>query len=225
MAEETRDRIVAEAQRLFFSGGYESTSVAQIINAVDIAKGTFYHHFGSKVELLDEIVARFTEEVLGVVKPIVDDPQLSATEKLRAFFVSGFAWKVADADRFYGLLRAIYADDNLLFRRKVTERTISIVSPLLAVMVRQGVEEGDFDTPIPDRAGELALRLATALSEQSAALFLELLKDPAAADRIDALSRDIEYAMERLIGAPAGTITVLNREDLYKLAGSVASKE
>lgn len=225
MAEETKDRILSAAQRLFFSKGYESTSVAEIIAAVEIAKGTFYHHFGSKVELLDEIVARFTREVLAAVEPVVENPELSAEEKLRTFFVRGFAWKVADADRFYGLLRAIYADDNLLFRRKVTERTVSIVSPLLAAMVRQGVEEGAFDTPIPDRAGELALRLATALSEQSAALFLELLEDPTAAERIDALSRDIEYAMERLIGARSGTITILNRDDLYQLAGSVANKE
>lgn len=227
MAEETRDRIVDAAQRLFFSRGYESTSIAEIIKAVDIAKGTFYHHFGSKVELLDEIVVRFTREVLAAVEPIVDDPELTAVEKLRAFFVRGFAWKIADAKRFYGLLRAIYADDNILFRLKVTERTISIVSPFLATMVRQGVQEGAFDTPIPDRAGELALRLSTALSQKSAALFLELLKNPSAADRIDALSRDIEYAMERLIGAPSGTITILDRDDLYQLAQNtgVASKE
>lgn len=227
MAEETKDRIVEAAQRLFFGRGYETTSIAEIIKAVDIAKGTFYHHFGSKVELLDEIVARFTRELLGAVEPIVDDPELTAVEKLRAFFVRGFAWKVADADRFYALLRAIYAEENLLFRMKVTERTISIVSPLLSAMVRQGVEEGSFDTPIPDRAGELALRLSTALSGRSAALFLELREDPSAADRIDALSRDIEYAMERLIGAPSGTITILDRDDLYRLAGKThaASKE
>ncbi len=227
MAEETKERILDAAQHLFFGRGYAATSIAEIIRTVDIAKGTFYHHFSSKEELLDEIVIRFTEEVLAAVMPIVEDPEMGAVEKLREFFVRGFAWKIADADRFYGLLRAIYSDENLLFRRKVTERTILLVSPILATMVRQGVEEGVFDTPIPDRAGELALRLATALSEQSASLFLELLDDPSAADSIAELSDDIEYAVERLIGAPDGTITILNREDLYRLADSttVTQKE
>lgn len=223
MAEETKDRIVQAAQHLFFGRGYASTSIAEIINAVEIAKGTFYHHFSSKEELLDEIVARLTKEVLTAVMPIVDNSELSAVEKIREFFVRGFAWKVADAERFYALLKAVYADENLLFRRKVTEQTIMLVSPILARMVRQGVDEGTFDTPIPDRAGELALRLSTALSEQSATLFLELLEDPSAAGRIDALSNDIEYAVERLIGAPNGTITILDREDLYRLAGRVTA--
>jgi AcrR family transcriptional regulator len=223
MAEETKDRILDAAQQLFFGRGYASTSVAEIIRAVDIAKGTFYHHFSSKEELLDEIVFRFTDEVLAAVMPIVNDPKMRADEKLGEFFVRGFAWKIADVDRFYGLLRAIYSDENLLFRRKVTERTTLLVSPILATMVRQGVEEGVFETPIPDRAGELALRLATALTEQSASLFLELLDDPSAADRIAELSSDIEYAVERLIGAPEGTISILNRADLYRLAESTAA--
>ncbi len=222
MAEETKDRILDAAQHLFFGYGYATTSIAEIIRAVGIAKGTFYHHFSSKEELLDEIVNRFTDEVLAAVMPIVEDPKKGADEKLREFFVRGFAWKIADVDRFYGLLRAIYSDENLLFRRKVTERTILLVTPILTRMVRQGVEEGVFDTPIPDRAGELALRLSTALSEQSASLFLELLEDPSAADRIAELSGDIEYAVERLIGAPEGTISILDREDLYRLAESTA---
>lgn len=58
---ETRDRIVAEADRLFYECGYEHTSFADIASAVGISRGNFYFHFKSKGEILDAVIdARMT---------------------------------------------------------------------------------------------------------------------------------------------------------------------
>lgn len=43
--------IIQVAARLFFEQGYHTTGIKQIIEAADIAKGTFYSHFKSKEEL------------------------------------------------------------------------------------------------------------------------------------------------------------------------------
>lgn len=43
--------IIEVAARLFFEQGYHTTGIKQIIEAADIAKGTFYSHFKSKEEL------------------------------------------------------------------------------------------------------------------------------------------------------------------------------
>ena len=40
------------AQQLFFSQGYERTTVQEIIDTVGVAKGTFYHYFDSKQAIL-----------------------------------------------------------------------------------------------------------------------------------------------------------------------------
>ncbi|MFW6215362.1 MAG: TetR/AcrR family transcriptional regulator [Alkalispirochaetaceae bacterium] len=222
---ETKDRIVEAAQGLFFTQGYEGTSVAEIIKAVAIAKGTFYHHFGSKSDLLDEIVHRFTRDMLSALEPILEDTSLSALEKLRLYLVRGFSWKVQDRERFYMLLNALYTDENLLLRKKMSDRSVRIMSPILARIVNQGVREGVFETPIPDRAGELALRLANALGEEAAELFRRLPDEPEAVSRIDAIFAEVEYGMERLIGAPPGTILMVDRGDLYAMAGRRAEKE
>jgi len=47
-SEETRTRILAEANRLFAQNGYDATGVAQICTAAGVSKGAFYHHFDSK---------------------------------------------------------------------------------------------------------------------------------------------------------------------------------
>jgi len=53
----TRAEIVAAADDLFYRQGYEHTSFADIAAVVDISRGNFYHHFKSKDEILDAVIA------------------------------------------------------------------------------------------------------------------------------------------------------------------------
>src|SRR5580704_7802114 len=48
----TRERVLAEAQRLFRERGYAATSLEQIAEAADVTKGAIYGHFSSKEDLL-----------------------------------------------------------------------------------------------------------------------------------------------------------------------------
>lgn len=59
----TRDRIVAEAMRLFGERGYAATTVAEIEAAAGLSPGSggLYRHFRSKYELLAEGVRRQVE--------------------------------------------------------------------------------------------------------------------------------------------------------------------
>ena len=41
----TRELIVEKADTLFYEGGFEATSFADIAAAVGISRGNFYHHF------------------------------------------------------------------------------------------------------------------------------------------------------------------------------------
>lgn len=53
----TRAEIVAAADDLFYRQGYEHTSFADIAAVVEISRGNFYHHFKSKDEILDAVIA------------------------------------------------------------------------------------------------------------------------------------------------------------------------
>jgi AcrR family transcriptional regulator len=50
--ERTRQRLLAEAQRLFRERGYATTSLEQIAEAAEVTKGAIYGHFASKEELM-----------------------------------------------------------------------------------------------------------------------------------------------------------------------------
>ncbi|WP_338353181.1 TetR/AcrR family transcriptional regulator [Thalassolituus oleivorans] len=53
----TRNRIVAEADRLFYEQGFEHTSFAQIAEALGISRGNFYYHFKTKDEILEAVIS------------------------------------------------------------------------------------------------------------------------------------------------------------------------
>ena len=54
-----RDEIIDAATQLFFTEGFEGTSVRMILGRVGGEVGMFYHYFSSKEELFDIVVDRF----------------------------------------------------------------------------------------------------------------------------------------------------------------------
>ncbi|MTJ04922.1 MAG: TetR/AcrR family transcriptional regulator [Sediminimonas qiaohouensis] len=63
----TRDLIVEKADALFYQGGFEATSFADIAAAVGISRGNFYHHFKTKDDILDAVIARRMERTRAML--------------------------------------------------------------------------------------------------------------------------------------------------------------
>lgn len=74
---DTRQKLVDTAAKLFYTQGYTSTGINQIIKEAEVAKDSLYKHFPSKEDLLVEylaITAKATNEAIhgtiaGIEKP------------------------------------------------------------------------------------------------------------------------------------------------------------
>jgi TetR/AcrR family transcriptional regulator, transcriptional repressor for nem operon len=66
-ASSTRDLIVEKADALFYEGGFEATSFADIAAAVGISRGNFYHHFKTKDDILDAVISLRTERTRAML--------------------------------------------------------------------------------------------------------------------------------------------------------------
>lgn len=62
-ADVRKNEILDAAGILFSEKGYDNTSVTDIMNAVGIAKGTLYHHFKSKEDIMDALIKRQTDAI------------------------------------------------------------------------------------------------------------------------------------------------------------------
>lgn len=60
--EKTRERIIQEAAFLFLNQGYNATSINDILESTNIAKGSFYFHFKTKQELVQAIADYYGDQ-------------------------------------------------------------------------------------------------------------------------------------------------------------------
>lgn len=69
----TREHILATAFELFFSRGYKSVTMNELVEATGMSKGAFYHYFNSKEELWDLTQEKFLEQYLAHQRIDFDD--------------------------------------------------------------------------------------------------------------------------------------------------------
>jgi AcrR family transcriptional regulator len=198
------------AQRLFYTQGYEQTSVQAIIDAVGVAKGTFYHYFDSKAALLDEIVERSMAEIITSLEPLVDDPSLEAKTKFEQLFTRIGSWKAENREFLLQALKVLYRDENVLLRNKMQAQAIALVSPLMARIIQQGVREGIFTVGYPEETAEILIAMAQALSESTSRLVLAGERGEHVLKEIERKVAAYERGVERVLGARAGTVRMFD---------------
>ena len=72
---QTKSRIVSAAWKLFYQYGYENTTIDDIAEMSQTSKGTFYHYFNSKDDLLGSLSYLFDqkyEELTETMDPGMD---------------------------------------------------------------------------------------------------------------------------------------------------------
>ena len=77
---DTKAKIVSASWKLFYDQGYEETTVEDIIEASGTSRGSFYHYFSSKDDLLGSLSFLFDEKY-EQLQPEVDQMD-SCMEKL-----------------------------------------------------------------------------------------------------------------------------------------------
>lgn len=83
--EERRAEMIAAAARLFAEQGFVRTSVAEIVDAVDVAKGLFYYYFTTKDEMVKAVVEGYCSYI-GAVADAIADSEGTAFDKLDRLF-------------------------------------------------------------------------------------------------------------------------------------------
>lgn len=76
----TKGRIIAAAWKLFYEQGFEETTIEDIVYESETSKGSFYHYFKGKDELMGTLANVFDEKYEQLMVEM--EPGLDAMEKL-----------------------------------------------------------------------------------------------------------------------------------------------
>lgn len=141
--EATRQRIVEAALDLFLAQGFEQTSVAQISEAADIGKGTFFTYFATKQDVLS-----FLGEQVMAAMTLADAPGAGAAVRLQRVFGAAGDWFV---EHEASARQMCIARMSSLGQRDVASSRGSLFS-LLGSVVDEGIASGEFRSVDRDAA-------------------------------------------------------------------------
>lgn len=197
--EERRNEILDAAEILFVTKGYTKATVMDILQACSIAKGTFYYYFQSKEEVMNAIVMRFILNGEASARRVVSDPNLNAHDKIFRIIMA----QNQPDDNKLGLIEQLHHVQNVEMHQKSLVETVLRLSPILAEVVEQGIEEGVFHTPNPRESIEFLLVSSQFLLDQGIFQWEE-----------DQLLQKVEafaHITERVLGAEQGSFAYVTR--------------
>ncbi len=80
-----RDLVLDVAERLFAEKGFDGTTVADIAERSELAKGSLYHLFQSKDDIIAALIHRKMGQIIGQLEQALGAP-VSPREKIRRIF-------------------------------------------------------------------------------------------------------------------------------------------
>lgn len=95
---DTRDRILSKARELFHANNYADIGIKQICDEASVQKGSFYHFFPSKRDLVLAVIDDMADEwAHGFVKEAFDQ-NLPPMERLDYLIDAAYYWQKAAKD-------------------------------------------------------------------------------------------------------------------------------
>lgn len=93
-SQETANRILNQAMRIFLEKGYHGTSIDDITQAAGLTKGALYWHFKSKEDLLKKLIRKYEKGFLDNLIHAVTEVKGRASDKFEKYvrFNSAFAY-------------------------------------------------------------------------------------------------------------------------------------
>ena len=207
--EDRRRTILETAEHLFYAQGFENTSVQDIIDALGFSKGGFYHHFESKLSLLEAICEDRAQSACALAEEAMLQCG-SPTEKLNALFQRATILQTDSLDFISLLVRVAYREDGALMREKMKQQQLALNLPLMREVVREGIAREVFYSPFPDQLPELILRLGMQLTDEIAFQLARTPPNPEIMAVIFEKLKLYRHAMETLLHAPYGSVIIFH---------------
>ncbi|MGY4650542.1 TetR/AcrR family transcriptional regulator [Mycobacterium sp. URHB0021] len=205
-----RTEILDAALQLMHDKGYERMTIEDLLSTMQMSKGALYHYFRSKRALLDGVVEAMGDGAARELRVVVNDPALGAVDKLHAYFATSSAWKAGNFTAVSTAMRLWRDENNALLRQKISQETMRNTTPMLEAIIRQGCDEGVFDTGYPHEAAVIITGMGLHLADA----FIDALDADGSigADitgpHIQGLLDAYLQAFERILGAAAGSLAI-----------------
>lgn len=191
-----RTEFIQAARDLFNEKGFENTSIEDIVARVGVAKGLFYYYFGSKEEVLAILYEMLQDEIESAVTGAMEKKGLGAVERLNELMAA----KRDVTSRSSTLMSYFRQERNQALQLSMERRALAFMSGPMEEIIKQGVEEGIFDTDHPRETAIALLSMAHGLSND--------LPETRTRRELQEHYRIVQNLGERVLGMRSGTLII-----------------
>lgn len=176
MAHETQQQLLQQGIAMLLRHGYHNLGIAAVLEATQIPKGSFYHHFKSKEDFGLQVIDLYMKEVHAGLDQCLADESLPPLQRVRRFFES--TEEKYRAEGYLGCLLGGLGQElsgvSEAFRRKV-EQCFAEIARRIAACLREAIQRGDVPKETnPEKMADLLVNCW-----EGAALRTRLRRDPA----------------------------------------------
>lgn len=205
-----RIQILDAAEKLFFERGYDRTSVQDILDALSMSKGGFYHYFDAKETVLKEISERRALTHFEKLNTELYAGRRNPIDRLNLLLSLTNLFEAEDA-RFAALmLKLCYLDGDAAIRDHRRRILIDRLMPHVRNVIEEGVQDGSLHTRHPEALGRLVLLLACDVNDEACAILAAEPDNPDCMLRILEMLNAYRDSVETLTGAPFGSLELFD---------------
>lgn len=193
-AEDRKNEILDAVDELFGQKGFDGTSTNDILEKVGIARGTLYHHFKSKEDIMDALIDRYAIRLIDGAQEVAADKSIPIVERIiRVVMALNLSGGSSEQ-----IMEHIHKPQNALMHQKIQKVIINGVPPILTEIIREGIQQGLFSTPFPYECMEMVVIYASTVFDDD----LVVMTEKERSSRIVAFVCNVE----RLLGAESGSL-------------------
>lgn len=191
-----KDEILKVARNLFLTKDYDKTTMVDIMDALEIAKGTIYHYFKSKEALFEAVIEDIVEENIKHMRTLVKNTPKNALEKIQVLVNAGNISQENEK-----ILEQLQKPANDVLHSRLLAATLMKQAPLYAEIIQQGCDEGIFRTEAPLECAEFILSAIQFLTDMGIYPWTE--------EDLKRRMQAFPILIERLLQAPPGSFQFL----------------
>jgi len=216
-----RSELLAAAERLFYTKGYEKTSVQDILDATNFSKGGFYHHFDSKLAVLEAICEARARACGEMAEKAANETDGTAVDKLNAVFHDSAILASGNQGFVSLMIQVAYREDGALMRERMKQSQLESIQGVLERVLEEGVKQKEFFVTDSEGTAQLLLRLYLVFTDEIAFLLAQEDNEEKLMDALIGKLNLYRTAIERVLIAPFGSIVLFEAKELQLLSQQI----
>lgn len=143
--QETRIALLEKGMEIMLEKGYSNSGIQEILSALQVPKGSFYHYFESKESYGVEIIRYYDQSYTACLTRTLQNNQLTPIERLKDYCLSNTKNLAARECRkgcLIGNLSQEMADQSEVLRQELSS-VMGKWRSIVAACIKEGQEKGE----------------------------------------------------------------------------------